>query len=1259
MADRASRLEPYVPKVASEWDFHAPDSLWRAVDGTLVFVDISGFTNLSERLARRGRIGAEELTGVLNRVFGNMLDIVFSRGGSLLKFGGDALLLLFDTEDHVWQATAATVEMRAALREASKEKTSVGRIDLKMSSGIHTGPIDLFLVGGSHRELLVTGPVASHTTEMESTAAAGEILVSRAVAERLPVGFFGEPKGSGVLLRKHKIHHPRCGPIVRESSHEPDLSSFVPRRLREHLVLGLAYSEHRLATIGFVKFKGVDAKLRNEGPVATGDALHRMMAAVQDAVDDEEVTFLASDIDADGGKIILAGGVPVSQHDDEGRLLRVGRRILDSATDLPLRVGINRGHVFSGNVGSEIRRTYTVMGDTVNLAARLMAAAGAGSLYAAPSVLNLSSTLFRTEVLEPFHVKGKEEPVQAFSVWEEIGVRPPDVVTDLPFRGREAELQMLVGVVNTCSRVGRGGIMTITGHTGIGKSRLIAEVLERCADMDSLIIQAEPSGVDNPYWAFRDPLRRHLGIERADQSRMREQLEHAISNLAPEMAHSLPLLGDVLHIQIEDNEVTSEIDPQFRPERTAEALVEVISAGNSRPVAIVAEDGQWLDPASTALLAKMGEAAVERPWTILVTARIAEDFEPLGEVLHLGPLADSAIRAIGQQVTSAAPLRPHDLNAIVEKAGGNPLFLNEILRVVAETGTADSLPDSLDAVVSREIDALHPLARQLLRYASVLGRRFRRTVLDEFLSTERINIDEATMEEISNFIESDGEGRLTFRHNVVHDVAYEGLSFRTRRELHGRAGDVIEAQAGDDPESMAEYLAAHYSLSGRYDKAWHYSVIAGDKAKATYANSEAASHYRRALDSAKSLHLGPLEVAAIQERLGDVLERLGFFDGALDAYRKAQQSYPDASEQSRLIFVQAVMLQRMGELTRALRFLTKGLRLALESPSQDVVVDILSQRAAIRHIQGQNKEALALAAQAIERSEENPMLPAVALGSMIFDLATFYLAGRTDGDATRRALEIGDHLGDLHIQGGAMNNLGMFCYYDGHWDEAAEYYAGGSDAFRRTGDEIAAAYGQANVAEILSEQGHLEEAETEFTESMAALRAAGDLRMLSFVVTHMARIAARNGDIEKAVAMFDEALQTYQGMGATAEVLEVKLRRAEALLYAGRVHDARSSLDESLGRSVDRAPAQVRVLATRVRALMAWSEGDETLGVDALEDAVTEARGLDSPVDELAAIHALASIGAASPDLADRAAHLCQILGVVSVPLLKAVSVSV
>ena len=171
-------LRRHVPPLTLVWDDEAPGALHRTVDGTLVFADVSGFTALTERLSRQGRIGAEEIVEALNRVFGPMLTIAAARGGELLKFGGDALLFLFRGEDHPEQACDAAVEMRASLRAAAAVPTSAGRFALSMSVGVHAGDIDLFLVGSPTRELLVLGPGASAVAVAEKAADAGQVVVS-------------------------------------------------------------------------------------------------------------------------------------------------------------------------------------------------------------------------------------------------------------------------------------------------------------------------------------------------------------------------------------------------------------------------------------------------------------------------------------------------------------------------------------------------------------------------------------------------------------------------------------------------------------------------------------------------------------------------------------------------------------------------------------------------------------------------------------------------------------------------------------------------------------------------------------------------------------------------------------------------------------------------------------------------------------------------------------------------------------------------
>ncbi len=197
----AADLVPFIPRLTLEWLRDNPERDWIEVEGTLAFIDISGFTAMSERLSSRGRAGAEEVTGVMNATFEALLTVAYAEGGGLLKFGGDALLLLYDDVDHAPRAARAAFEMRRTLRAIGRPRTSAGAIQLKMHAGLHSGTFHFFLVGESHRELLVAGPAASRTVEMEAASEAGEILLSPETAALLHPDTLGDEKGPGRLLR--------------------------------------------------------------------------------------------------------------------------------------------------------------------------------------------------------------------------------------------------------------------------------------------------------------------------------------------------------------------------------------------------------------------------------------------------------------------------------------------------------------------------------------------------------------------------------------------------------------------------------------------------------------------------------------------------------------------------------------------------------------------------------------------------------------------------------------------------------------------------------------------------------------------------------------------------------------------------------------------------------------------------------------------------------------------------------------------------
>ena len=219
--DAEAALSPYVPRLALEWLADTPGDAVRRIPGTLAFVDISGFTRLTEILAGRGKAGAEELTGFLDAIFAELLGITYAGGGELIKWGGDAVLVWFTGDGHADRAVDSAWRMQRAITRSGRLKTSAGAATLRMSVGIHSGEFHFFSVGARHRELVVTGPAATATARMEAIAEAGEVVVSAATAQLLDAATLGAAKAEGFLVAR--------APKVAAPPHVAVTATAVPR----------------------------------------------------------------------------------------------------------------------------------------------------------------------------------------------------------------------------------------------------------------------------------------------------------------------------------------------------------------------------------------------------------------------------------------------------------------------------------------------------------------------------------------------------------------------------------------------------------------------------------------------------------------------------------------------------------------------------------------------------------------------------------------------------------------------------------------------------------------------------------------------------------------------------------------------------------------------------------------------------------------------------------------------------------------------
>ena len=1233
------RLRPYLPRLTLNWLATDPTALHQTVDGSVVFVDISGFTKLSEKLARFGRIGAEEMADAINGCFADLLAVAYEDDGSLLKFGGDALLLLFDggaPHEHAARAARAAAGMRQRLRTVGKLETSGGRVNLRMSVGVHSGRFDFFLVGGSHRELLVAGPAATEVVRMEGTADAGEIVISPNMAGCLPARSVGEPKGAGFFLRSAPKGEAPAQTWVLPDLDDEALRGCVPLATREHLLAGAGEPEHRQVAVAFLHFDGTDELLAAEGPQVVAQELDQLVRDTQAAVDEFGVCFLGSDADADGGKLILAAGAPRAMGDDEQRMLLALRRIADGDRRIPVRIGVNHGGVFSGDVGPRFRRTYTVMGDTVNLAARLMAKAPPGQIYATASVLDRSPTRFALTELEPFMVKGKAKPIEAWSVGAPVAAKAQQRIgDDHPIVGRDEELRLLSSLLAS-ALASDAQLVEIVGESGIGKSRLVHELLDG-SSLRTVGAIGEAYTSSTPYVAWRDALRDLLALQWEDPSEVvAARLTEVIQEVDPELLPWAPLIATAADAEMPPTHEVRDLAPDFVRPKLHEVVLRFLRATRTEPTLFVFEDAHLMDEPSAELLAAVATTPpFDRPWLFIAIRRdvdtgfVAPDAPNLQRLSP--PVLDTqSATALAEAATDDAPLPGHLLARAVERAAGNPQLLLDL--VVAASSGDGVLPESVEAAATVRIDALATDDRTLLRRASVLGLAFHPRFLVDVLDEGTAEPDDTTWERLAEFLEQDSGGYLRFRRAVVRDAAYAGLPFRVRRRLHGVVGLRMEGDL-PDPEGEAGILSLHFFLAADYQRAWRYATIAGNRALAIFANVEAARFYARAVESARKVGAPDDELLDLHEAAGEALWRARLYAEARKANADARaraRARDDAVRLARLMMKRSLIEEKMGRLSQALAWLTRARR-RLEgltsTEALQVAAEVDARYASGLQAQGRNRDALRMARRAIEEGEAAGSARALGDAENMLAAALAILGQPGAVDHWQRALDHFERSDNLPGQGLVLGNLGVGAYFEGRWADAVELHSRALEISERLGDPVGAANDRANIAEILVDQGDLQTAEELLVQTARVWRATGEHYAYGFVLLQLARIAAMTGRIDEARELMERAREEYTLVGAPGQVLEVDARDAECLVLAG---DARGALERCAAvearLEVDEGVNVLTPLLERVRGYAYLQLGDLELARTHLERGIAAARDRGADHDVALSMQAMARL---------------------------------
>ena len=1160
MAGRSATEEPrrtlhaYVSDLGLKVLNDAPTEGWRPVDGSLAFFDISGFTKLTERLAGLGRSGAEHINDVLNTVFRGLIDAVFDCGGDVLEFGGDAMVVLFSGAEHERRAAAAATAMFRFMSDDGRIVTPLGNARLRMSCGIASGTQAYYLLGTTRRALVVAGPVSTAMAQLEAAAGAGEALVNETFAAALPSSWVSRRIGDGALrLRLGRVAVERATSGGRPGANDDDGSTarLLPTQFGSLVDVGHRAGELKQVAMSFIRLNGTDELLADEGT----DGVHRLLDEITKIVDRAasalDVCWLETQAEANSVRWTLIAGAPTATERDGERLLRVLRRIADE-TPVPLRIGANLGVVFVGDMGHPQRCTYIVMGDATNLAARLMAKAAPGEIIAGERLYNTCPGRFDWTPLEPFMVKGKRAPVRAFQVEavatdDRVSAAPPDG-SIAPMVGRDKELAVLLQVIDD------GDVAELVGDAGVGKSRLWQEARRVRADRRWFVMRAEPHEIGSVYLPFRRLIRSTAEIDpRADAASVGAGITAFVERVAPDLVPWLPLIATVVGADVPATDEVEALDATFRADRLRAAVAELVVAITGHRSVVVFEDVHWIDEASRALL-DMICAMPTREVSLILTRR-PEGWSPsLVTTIELTAIGNEFADALLLRELPPSAASDATLARLRESAEGNPLYLIELARSVASSTVRSdaAFPETVERVLAARIDQLSIAGRELIRDASVLGSTMNRTLASRVLERPDLVDAETWQRELGDLVMV-GDDTARFRHDLVRVAAYEGLSIRRRRELHRRAGDVIEAWGESVPlADPVAALAFHATGSALPDRIIRWNREAAEAAMTKGAMEIAESLLAGVVVAQREVGADPLERCAIQRRLAYAAERAGHPEPALSALAEATR-LADDRERAAIAEDRARLLERAGRYRAALVCTARALRL---SHDREVSAHLRLARAVVRNRMGQWKECLGLCQTVLrdlERSDDRRLL---AQAHLLAEWCCMALGLPERAQHERAALQLLTELDDSMGLGNLYLNLGESAWRESRALDAVADFRTSSERYMRAGHVVGAALADNNLAEILTLQFHLDAAEDLLVRARRVTQAASHPHGTMTTISGLARVAAWRGEAAAALELQLEALRGFRDLHADDFVVDSLIRLVEIHVIAGNASAA-------------------------------------------------------------------------------------------------------
>lgn len=1269
------------------------ETLPRRTTGTALFADISGFTPLTEALTRTlgTRRGAEELTRQLNQVYDALIAEVDRYHGSVIGFSGDAITCWFDGEAGPQQALAAAQAMQQAMNAfAAIPVPDGGTVSLAVKTALASGPVRRFLVGDPAVHLLdaLAGATLQRMSHAEHVANRGEIVADVATVDQLgdsvQVSEWRTLTETPDAARKTDVLE-RYAVLtdlssVAASAPWPPLPPLSEEQVRpwllpavyERLNAGLDdfLTELRPAVALFLRFSGIDYDTDEDADVK----LSTYIEWVQSVLTRFEGILVDLTIGDKGSYLYAAFGAPIAHEDDAQRAVSTALALCAPPETFsfiePVQIGVSQGMMRTGACGGTMRRTYAILGDEVNLAARLMQNATPGQVLVSQHVRDAADSAFEWETLPPIRVKGKRQTVPVARP-----VRERQILVDFSsykgtLIGRETELAQLNEFLQPIFEGRLAGVASVYGEAGMGKSRLIYELHQRLSHPVRWLTCPAEQILRQSLSVFKTFLRDYFGQEAhrdeaENKARFELQMDALLIDctdgaLHDELERRRSFLGALIDLHW-PNSAYEQLEPKLRFENTQVALRALILAESKRQSLILqVEDAHWLDSDSQQVLQMIVQNAADYPLAILISSRYWDDGRRLAlnippevpqQVIALNQLTPAGIRAMATQSLNGAI--SDDLAALLaEKTNGNPFFVEQLALDLRERGLlsqSDGLwtiqgrdlpevPAGINAVLIARLDRLEAHVKAVVQVASVVGHEFEVRVLAHMLQEDQQLIARVQQAETEAIWSALSEAQYLFRHALLRDAAYAMQLQQHLRQWHALAGGAIEQLYAADLAARAASLAYHFGRAEDRERERHYSRMAGERAAAAFANSEAAAFLSRALELTTD-PTARYELLLAREKTYDLMGDAPAQEGDLDVLQALAESLNDDRRRIEVWLRRASHEEYIGSYGASVQSAAQAAALA------DVTEAVADRAAAHYQLgralwrQAENSAARVESERALALAREGNLAVIEArtlliLGNIAFGISDYPEARRRYEEALTLRRRIGDRQGEAIT----LNNLGSLALRQGDLSSSADYSKQSLEVAREIGDRRTEGIALSNLGNLSETQGDEAGAQGYYEQALKLSRATGDRRSENIALNNLSEIAVRQGDYAAARTFNERAL-------TLSRQIEDRFNEVVGLAFASLIalqtgdHGAAYQSGQqmsAIARDIDSRFDQARALTLIGHAAL----NDRSAAASAYREALTIQTELGQTNAVLESTAGLARLALLSGDVAAALEHI-------------------